>query len=105
VMALPAFPCSALHLLTSTQHTRWMASTASQAAWLPPQGTHNISIGSSIRRSLSKDNRAQQANHPSQPLRNDFVALRCQSLFRIDICPLSSVYPLLILPPFSESPR
>jgi hypothetical protein len=56
--------------------TRWMASAASQTAWLPPRGTHNITIGSSIRRSLSKDPSAQQP--PSQPLRNDFVAMRCE---------------------------
>ncbi|KAG8761425.1 hypothetical protein FRC14_003838 [Serendipita sp. 396] len=49
-------------------------SAASTATWLPPRGTHNVLIGSSMRRSLTtaKPERAQGA----QPSRNDFVAMR-----------------------------
>ncbi|KAG8833856.1 hypothetical protein FRC17_009973 [Serendipita sp. 399] len=49
-------------------------SAASTTTWLPPRGTHNIIIGSSMRRSLTntRPDRAQGA----QPSRNDFVAMR-----------------------------
>ncbi|PVF94757.1 hypothetical protein CPB86DRAFT_808413 [Serendipita vermifera] len=49
-------------------------SATPSAAWLPPKGTHNITIGSSIRRSLA--NLHAGSPHRAQPSGNDFVAMR-----------------------------